>query len=197
MCGIAGIIGNLDDANRAALERMARALTHRGPDAGGLWSGRPDDAGCGCMLAFRRLAILDLSDCASQPMVDRRTGQALVFNGEIYNYQSLRDDLARAGETFQSSGDTEVLLRTLAVHGAQDGVRRLRGMFAFALWDEAGRKLVLARDPLGIKPLYVCQNRDPAGAWSLAFASEVRPILSSGLLGKPRLNPAAVESVVW
>src|SRR6266516_914595 len=173
MCGIAGIIGRVDDANRAALDRMQRALIHRGPDAAGSWAGRPDADGFGCMLAFRRLAILDLSDCANQPMVDPKTGQAIVFNGEIYNFQSLRDDLARAGETFHSSGDTEVLLRTLAVHGEEGGVRRLRGMFAFALWADVGRKLVLARDPLGIKPLYLCRNRDARGDWSLLFASDL------------------------
>ena len=97
MCGIAGIIGRVDDANRAALDRMQRALIHRGPDAAGSWAGRPDADGFGCMLAFRRLAILDLTDCANQPMVEPKTGQALVFNGEIYNYQSLRDQLGDAG----------------------------------------------------------------------------------------------------
>src|SRR6476469_2286878 len=104
MCGIAGIIGRVDDANRAALERMSRALHHRGPDAAGLWNSQPDAGGVGCMLAFRRLAILDLTDCANQPMVDARSGQAIVFNGEIYNYRALRDDLSRTGETFHSTG---------------------------------------------------------------------------------------------
>ena len=197
MCGIAGIIGRVGGANREALERMSRALHHRGPDAAGFWAGRPDADGFGCMLAFRRLAILDLSDCANQPMVDAKSGRAIVFNGEIYNYRALRDDLSRAGETFHSSGDTEVLLRTLSVHGSNDGVRRLRGMFAFALWDDAARRLVLARDPLGIKPLYVCRNTDPRGEWSLAFASELRALLASGLLGTPKLNANAVASVVW
>ena len=197
MCGIAGIIGRLSDANRAALDRMARALEHRGPDASGSWSGAPDADGVGCMLAFRRLAILDLSDCASQPMTHAPTGQALVFNGEIYNYRALRSELAAAGESFQSTGDTEVLLRALALRGPETAVTQLRGMFAFALWDERRRRLFLARDPLGIKPLYVALHPEPGGEWSLAFASEVRAILASGLLGKSRLNPDAVESVVW
>src|SRR3982750_4546151 len=104
---------------------MGRALTHRGPDADGFWEGTPDADGVGCMLAFRRLAILDLSDCAGQPMLDPKTGHALVFNGEIYNFRNLRDELSRRGETFRSSGDTEVLLRALAVTGPGEGVRRL------------------------------------------------------------------------
>ena len=170
MCGIAGIIGRVDDANRAALDRMARALAHRGPDAAGFWSGEPDETGYGCMLAFRRLAILDLSDCANQPMVDRETGQALVFNGEIYNYRDLRQDFAAAGHRFQSSGDTAVLLRALVEYGPAKAVRTLRGMFAFALWDPMERRLLLARDPLGIKPLYLCRNPKHGGDWSLALA---------------------------
>jgi asparagine synthase (glutamine-hydrolysing) len=197
MCGIAGIIGRVSGANRAALERMTRALAHRGPDAERFWTGTPDADGVGCMLGFRRLSILDLSDCASQPMTDPKTGRVIVFNGEIYNYRTLRDELAAAGETFESSGDTAVLLRALAEWGPGRASRALRGMFAFGLWDDRERNLVLARDPLGIKPLYVCRSADPAAGWSMAFASEVRALLASGLPGKPRLNPAAVASVAW
>jgi asparagine synthase (glutamine-hydrolysing) len=199
MCGIAGILGRLDDgANQAALRRMAAALAHRGPDGEGFWHGTPDARGHGCMLAHRRLSILDLTDCAAQPMVDPATGKVVVFNGEIYNYREVRDELAAGGQTFQSTGDTAVMLRALAVQGYR-AVDKFRGMFAFALWDDVLRQLVLARDPLGIKPLYVCRNPDPAanGEWSLVFASEVRAILASGLIAKPRLDPAAVASVVW
>jgi asparagine synthase (glutamine-hydrolysing) len=196
MCGIAGVVGQLGERNRAALGRMSDAMLHRGPDAEGVWESPPDERGWGAMLAHRRLAILDLSPAGVQPMVDPVTGHAIAFNGEIYNYLELRDRLSAEGQTFASTGDTAVLLRALATHGL-DAVRWLRGMFAFALWDPAARRLVLARDPLGIKPLYVALSRDPAAGWSLAFASELRALLASGLLGSPRLDPSAVASVVW
>ncbi len=196
MCGIAGIIGRIGEPNRAALVRMSDAVAHRGPDAEGLWSGSPDPRGFGAMLAHRRLSILDLSPAGAQPMVDPATGHVVVLNGEIYNYLELRDRLAAAGHAFQSTGDTAVMLRALSVHGRK-AVGWLRGMFAFAFWDTAERRLLLARDPLGIKPLYLARNPDPRGEWSLAFASEVRAILASGLLGRPRLNPLAAASVVW
>ncbi|HEY2589816.1 MAG TPA: asparagine synthase (glutamine-hydrolyzing) [Tepidisphaeraceae bacterium] len=198
MCGIAGIIGRLDEPNRAALRRMASAMAHRGPDGEGFWFGQPDAAGNGCMLAHRRLSILDLSNFAAQPMTDRHGGQTIVFNGEIYNYVDLRHELLAAGERFHSTGDTEVMLRLLAL-GGHKAVARLRGMFAFALWDEAKRELTIARDPLGIKPLYVYRNPDPAEdrSFSLVFASEVRALLASGLIGSPKLDPDAVASVVW
>jgi len=196
MCGVAGLIGRLGDPNRAALRRMSNAIAHRGPDAEGFWDSAPDARGWGAMLAFRRLAILDLSPAGEQPMVDPVTGHAIVYNGEIYNYVELRERLAAAGQAFQSSGDTAVMLRALGLHG-REAVGWLRGMFAFGLWDERARTLLLARDPLGIKPLYFARNPDPNGEWSLVFASEVRAILASGLLGSPKLNPLAAASVVW
>jgi asparagine synthase (glutamine-hydrolysing) len=148
------------------------------------------------MLAHRRLAILDVSTAASQPLVDPCSGHVIVFNGEIYNFKDLRKELELRGHTFQSSGDTAVLARTLYVHGV-DAVGKLRGMFAFGRWDEADRQLLLARDPLGIKPLYFARNPNPSGDWSLAFASEVRTILASGLLENPKVDTTAVASVLW
>lgn len=196
MCGIAGIIGRLDAANREALARMSAAMAHRGPDGQGVWESAPDAEGRGVLLAHRRLAILDVSSVAAQPMTDPVTGHVVVFNGEIYNYRELRARLASEGQTFASTGDTAVLLRSVAL-GGRDAVRSLRGMFAFAAWDPRRRALLLARDPLGIKPLYVARRASPGGGWSLAFASEVRALLASGLLGTPRLDPAAVASVAW
>ena len=196
MCGLAGIIGRVDDANRAALARMATAVAHRGPDAEGFWESPADQDGRGCLLAHRRLSIIDLSDAAHQPMTDPVGGQTLVFNGEIYNFAALRDDLHAAGHTFDSSGDTAVLARLLATEGT-DACGHLRGMYAFATWDPASRRLTVARDPHGIKPLYLCPNPDPEGEWSLLVASELRAILASGLIGRPRLDPRAVASVVW
>lgn len=148
------------------------------------------------MLAHRRLSILDLSTAASQPMVDAATGHVVVLNGEIYNYVELRAGLAREGQTVQSNGDTAVMLRALGVRG-REAISSLRGMFAFAHWNPSDHMLTLARDPLGIKPLYLARNGDPDGDWSIAFASEVRALLASGLLGRPQLNPLATASVVW
>ena len=148
------------------------------------------------MLAHRRLSILDLSPAGAQPMADSVTGHVVVFNGEIYNYVEMRHQLAAKGQSFLSTGDTEVMLRALSLDGPQ-AIRSLRGMFAFAFWDTKERRLVMARDPLGLKPLYLARNVDPGGDWSLVFASELRAILASGLLGRPRLNPRATASVVW
>ena len=196
MCGIAGIIGRLDQKNRAALQRMNDAMVHRGPDAAGVWASTPDDRGWGALLAHRRLAILDLSPAGVQPMLDPVTGHVIAFNGEIYNYLDLRRRLESEGQQFQSSGDTAVMLRALGLHGP-DAVKWLRGMFAFACWDQKQRRLLLARDHLGIKPLYVARSSDPDSGWSVAFASELRALLASGLLGTPRLDPQAVASSVW
>ena len=196
MCGIAGLIGRIDDPNRAALRRMNQALSHRGPDADGFWELTTGEDGWGVLLAHRRLSILDLSPAGAQPMVDPTSGDVITQNGEIYNYLELRERLAARGHTFQSTGDTAVMLRALSVGGA-DAIKSLRGMFAFGLWSVAGRTLTLARDPLGIKPLYLAANTDPRGSWSLVFASEIRAIMASGLLGTPKLNPLAAASVVW
>jgi asparagine synthase (glutamine-hydrolysing) len=196
MCGIAGIIGRLDEANRAALARMSDAIVHRGPDASGTWEAPPDARGWGALLAHRRLSILDLSPAGAQPMVDAVTGHVITYNGEIYNFRDLRRRLEAEGQKFASSGDTAVMLRALALHGPA-AVSWLRGMFTFACWDPKTRRLALARDPLGIKPLYVAQSSDPNAGWSLAFASELRALLASGLLGTPRLAPQAAASCVW
>src|SRR4249920_2680606 len=115
MCGIAGIVGRLDESNRAALERMSDAMLHRGPDASGIWTSAPDDRGWGALLAHRRLAILDLTPAGAQPMVDPVTGHVITFNGEIYNFGDLRRRLADEGQKFQSTGDTAVMLRALGL----------------------------------------------------------------------------------
>jgi asparagine synthase (glutamine-hydrolysing) len=196
MCGIAGIIGRLGDLNLAALEQMSKAMVHRGPDASGTWVSEPDSRGWGALLAHRRLSILDLSPAGAQPMVDSVTGHVIVFNGEIYNFRDLRRRLVAEGQELQSTGDTAVMLRALGLHGPA-AVPWLRGMFAFACWDPKERRLLLARDPLGIKPLYLARSSDPDANWSLAFASELRALLASGLLGAPRLDPQAVASGVW
>src|SRR6266849_5968750 len=196
MCGIAGIIGRLDEPNRATLQRMNDAMVHRGPDASGTWVSTPDARDWGALLAHRRLSILDLSTAGDQPMVDPVTGHVVVFNGEIYNFRDLRRRLVAEGQEFQSTGDTAIMLRALGLHGPA-AVSWLRGMFAFACWDSKERRLLLARDPLGIKPLYLTRSSDPDAGWSVAFASELRALLASGLLGTPHLDPQAVASYVW
>ena len=196
MCGIAGMIGRLDEPNRAAVERMSNAMVHRGPDGSGTWVSAPDARGWGVLLAHRRLSILDLSPAGAQPMVDPVTGHVVVLNGEIYNFGDLRRRLLAEGQKFQSTGDTAVMLRALGLHGPV-AVSWLRGMFAFACWDPKQRRLLLARDALGIKPLYLVRSPDPHAGWSVAFASELRGLLASGLLGTPHLNPEGVASAVW
>jgi asparagine synthase (glutamine-hydrolysing) len=196
MCGIAGIIGRLGDRNLAALKRMSDAMVHRGPDASGTWVSTPDSRGWGALLAHRRLSILDLSLAGAQPMIDPVTGHVIVSNNEIYNFVELRRRLVAEGQELRSTGDTAVMLRILGLHGPR-AVSWLRGMFAFACWDPTNRRLLLARDPLGIKPLYLARSSDPDAGWSIAFASELRALLASGLLGAPRLDPQAVASSVW
>jgi asparagine synthase (glutamine-hydrolysing) len=196
MCGIAGIIGRLDEPNRVALTRMNNAMVHRGPDASGTWVSAPDARNWGVLLAHRRLSILDLSPAGAQPMVDHVTGHVVVFNGEIYNFSDLRQRLAAEGQEFDSTGDTAVMLRALGLYGSA-AVSWLRGMFAFACWDPKQRRLLLARDPLGIKPLYIARSSGPDAGWSVAFASELRALLASELLGTPHLDPQAVASGVW
>src|SRR5882762_7922297 len=196
MCGIAGIIGRLDEPNRVALQRMSDAMVHRGPDASGTWLSAPDARGWGTLLAHRRLSILDLSPAGAQPMTDPVTGHVVVFNGEIYNFADLRRRLVGEGQEFNSTGDTAVMLRALGLHGP-DAVKWLRGMFTFACWDPKERRLLVARDSLGIKPLYLARQSDPDAGWSVAFASELRALLASGLLGTPHLDPRAVASCVW
>ena len=169
MCGICGEL-RFDgaDADLAAIERMTAALIPRGPDHGGSWS----DGSLG--FGHRRLAIIDLSARAHQPMVDPELGLALVFNGTIYNYRALRTLLAARGHRFFSDGDTEVILKAYREWGPSC-VERLHGMFAFALWDLRERTLFLARDRFGIKPLYWS-----ADGRRLRFASTPQALLAAG-----------------
>lgn len=175
---------------------MTDAMAHRGPDGDGLWMGPSDARGWGVMLGHRRLSILDLTSAASQPMTDPQRGDVTVLNGEIYNYIDIRRALSTQGQTLWSSGDTAAMLRLISLHGF-DAVQELRGMFALAVWDPRRNELLLARDALGIKPLYFMRNPDASGDWTFAFASEVRALLRSGLLRQPRLRRSAVASMVW
>jgi asparagine synthase (glutamine-hydrolysing) len=145
---------------------MVRGIAHRGPDDHGLWSSK-DRA---CVLGHARLSIIDLSAAAHQPMVDPLTGNAMVFNGEIYNFQALRRSCVAAGDAFTSSSDTEVILALYRRHGI-GCLQLLRGMFAFALWDEREQRLFLARDRVGKKPLDYALT-----STGIAFCSELHPL---------------------
>lgn len=196
MCGIAGIIGAGDGRHRSALQRMTDAMHLRGPDAQGRWESPATAGGHSVLFGHRRLAILDLSPQGIQPMVLPETGDCIVLNGEIYNFGALRNLLKDRPTALQSTGDTAVLLRLLASRG-EEALQVLRGMFAFAFRDQRTGNVLLARDPLGIKPLYFAVNPSATGDWSLVFASEVRAILASGLLAEHRLDPRTVASVLW
>ncbi|MGE0339158.1 MAG: N-acetylglutaminylglutamine amidotransferase [Xanthobacteraceae bacterium] len=169
MCGICGEIRRRGDAASAAVtEAIAGNLKHRGPDAGGLYAQR------NVALGHRRLSILDLSPAADQPMVDTELGLAIAFNGCIYNFRELRGELEAKGYRFITSGDTEVILKSYHAWGPRC-VERFKGMFAFAILERESGRVVLARDRLGIKPLYYTDNGE-----RLRFASTLPALLAPG-----------------
>ena len=174
MCGIAGAFLRPHvrlDAN-AAVQRMCNRMRARGPDAAGDWS----DPNGRCVLGHRRLSIIDPDPRSNQPMTSEDGRFVIVLNGEIYNYVELRRDLERRGCVFRTGSDTEVMLELLSRDGV-GAVERLRGMFAFALWDKEALTLSLGRDPYGIKPLYFADTE--AG---VLFASQVKALTASGVI---------------
>lgn len=182
MCGIVGIFnsaGHVDESAQAAVAAMAQSIRQRGPDDQGIWR---DDKGQ-VTLGHRRLAILDRSSAGHQPMSTADGRFVIVFNGEIYNYLQLRDELQLLGHTFVSNTDTEVLLAGYAQWGAEV-LQKLRGMFAFAVWNsrptDEHPRLFLARDRLGIKPLLYARGQ--SGQW--IFASQLKAILVSGMIAR-------------
>jgi asparagine synthase (glutamine-hydrolysing) len=188
MCGIVGILARKTQIPPGVLERATRSLAHRGPDDSGiavLKETQPEPVEIG--LGHRRLAILDLSPLGHQPMHDPISGNWIVFNGEIYNFRELRKELEAAGVEFKSHSDTEVILAAYRVWG-ESCLARLGGMFAFALWDAPRKRLLLARDPMGVKPLYYHQSNQ-----SFIFASEVRTLLQTGLVPR-KADPTGVLS---
>ena len=180
MCGIAGIISNNKQIETRRLTYLQGSLAHRGPDDCGVWINADQTVG----LAHTRLSIIDLTSSGHQPMQTSDGRYAIVFNGEIYNYVSLKKELAEQGEDFITTSDTEVLLKLWTKEGVL-ALERIRGMFAFAIWDSMKLKLTLARDPLGIKPLYFSQH-----SGGLAFASEVKALKAVGFGGE--INPGAI-----
>ncbi|MBF0200879.1 MAG: N-acetylglutaminylglutamine amidotransferase [Desulfamplus sp.] len=173
MCGICGeiFIGN-NSVSRESVIKMKHTMEKRGPDSHGI---HQEDS---IVFGHRRLKIIDLSDRSSQPMVDRELGLSMVFNGAIYNYPELREILKAKGYSFKSSGDTEVILK--AYHAWGEGcVDRFNGMFAFAVYDNRDRSVFMARDRLGIKPLYYAKTES-----SILFASSLPAILATGKVSK-------------
>ena len=187
MCGFAGILSVVVDEQLAVSTAMGHALSHRGPDDAGIWQSVPW-AEPSVSMIHQRLAIQDLSTAGHQPMHSACGRYVLVFNGEIYNQHDLRRELDAQGHSFRSSSDTEVLLALLARQG-RAALPRLRGMYAFCLWDRQERTALLARDPYGIKPLYFWQSQ----TGDLLFASELRALLATGLVER-RLNGAALAA---
>lgn len=189
MCGIAAVFGDPSVIRfDSAVPRLLAALRHRGPDHEEAWQADISPGRRLCLL-HTRLAILDLSPAGRQPMTDPETGNVVVFNGEIYNFAELRSELQKldTGCEFRSTSDTEVLLRGYAAWGT-DMLKRLDGMFAFVIYDRRRGALLVARDHIGIKPLYFVEM---PGGW--AFASEVRALMDAGCSSR-QIDPAGMAS---
>ncbi len=190
MCGINGVFAYQSLANpvdRRELLATRDHMTARGPDGAGFWIS--DDQRVG--LGHRRLAIIDLSENGAQPMrtIDGRL--AVTFNGEIYNYRDLRSELEAKGYVFRSRSDTEALLHLYADRGP-DMVHALQGMFAFAIWDEAKRELLLARDPYGVKPVYYADDHK-----TFRFASQAKALIAGGAVARDPDPAGQVGFLLW
>src|SRR5215471_1993409 len=180
MCGIFGQIGHSPADDKCGLE-----LRHRGPDDCGAKYFSIAELGLWVSLLHRRLSIIDLSSAGHQPMCNEDESVWIIFNGEIYNFKELRAELVAAGHQFRSNTDTEVIVHGYEQWGS-DVVRKLRGMFAFALWDQRLRKMLLATDHLGKKPLFYSLD-----SRKLVFASEIKAILKAGVPAE--LDPVALH----
>jgi asparagine synthase (glutamine-hydrolysing) len=186
MCGIAGIIAESESLIRETLPRMLTCMSHRGPDDDGIEIIPFGDRFLG--LGHRRLAIIDLSPAGHQPMIHPASGDQIIFNGEVYNFEELRKQF-QSGEQFRGHSDTEVMLHLLSRDGPA-ATARFHGMYAFAFLNRRGNRLLLARDPMGIKPLYLA-----ATPRAMVFASEVRSIIASGLV-PAKIDPAGLASLL-
>jgi asparagine synthase (glutamine-hydrolysing) len=190
MCGINGIFAYHASASPPTEAELVATRDHmyrRGPDGVGAWWS--DDRRIG--FGHRRLSIIDLLERANQPMTDSSGRYTIVFNGEIYNYPELRRDLEARGRVFRTTSDTEALLHLYALEG-EAMVSRLRGMFAIGIWDRDARSLFLARDPYGIKPLYVADD-----GWTLRFASQVKALLAGGHISRDPEPAGIVGFYLW
>jgi asparagine synthase (glutamine-hydrolysing) len=181
MCGIAGFQGRFDPA---VLDEMGASIAHRGPDDDGVYY----DPRSGVGLAHRRLSIIDLSAGGHQPMISDNSRVAIIFNGEIYNFRELRSELQERGHRFRGGSDTEVLLALYLLDGEEKMLTRLNGIFAFALWDRDRQSLFVARDGMGVKPLYYAETS--AG---FLFGSEIKALLKAPEISRD-IDPNAIRS---
>lgn len=186
MCGFAGLMDKLAGVSelRGKALRMTASLAHRGPDAEGLFV---ED---GVALGHRRLSILDLSPAGAQPMIMEENGPVIVFNGEIYNFRKLREELSRRGRSFAGHSDTEVVLQVYDEYGLE-GLTRIEGIFALAIWDRKLGRLLLMRDRLGVKPLFYSHNGS-----QLAFGSEIKSVLAVGGINTD-IDSQALSEYLW
>ena len=190
MCGVAGAFAfgpGAEPIDRDIVSRLNDLQRRRGPDGAGLWSSNDNRVALG----HRRLAIIDTGPSGAQPMTDATGRWVISFNGEIYNYRALRQELDRLGCAFHSNSDTEVVINAIAQWG-EVALRKLRGMYAFALWDSLEQELWLARDPYGIKPLYVAINQG-----TIWFASQARPLALSAPVNTRRDAAALTGFYLW
>jgi asparagine synthase (glutamine-hydrolysing) len=192
MCGITGIVGNTINSSvyQTAIQKMADAIAHRGPNSQGLWNDEH------CFFGHRRLSIIDLSEAGNQPFISQDGRYILIYNGELYNYKDLKFELQRAEHgsknipyIFKTNTDTEVILASYLRWG-NNCMKRFNGMFAFAIWDTVEQKLLIARDRLGVKPLYYQYKNN-----TLIFASEIRALIYSGIVDK-KINQSAVAEYI-
>ncbi len=197
MCGIVGFVQNQPLLDRTRLLRMRDTLEHRGPDGAGMemWSDRGENGEEGGLpvagFGHRRLSIIDLSEAGHQPMSNEDGTVWITYNGEFYNFGDYRAELESQGHVFRSRCDTETILHLYESHGMEETLRRMNGMFAFGLYDAGNKKLILARDRVGKKPLYYMVL--PGGG--VMFASEIKALLQSGLVDADRLDPVAMVQV--
>lgn len=192
MCGITGIVGHQinNSVYQTAIKKMNDAIAHRGPNAEGFWNDEH------CFLGHRRLSIIDLSELGNQPFISQDGRYILIYNGELYNYKALKLELQRAQHgskdlpyIFKTTTDTEVVLAAYLRWGI-DCVKQFNGMFAFSVWDKVEQKLIIARDRLGIKPLYYHYQNNV-----LLFASEIRALIHSSLIEK-KINLKSVAEYI-
>jgi asparagine synthase (glutamine-hydrolysing) len=180
MCGIAGIINfNSQSVNIASIDSMIKLMHHRGPDSNGKYI----DSNIG--FGFARLAIIDLNEESNQPMIIENGNLVIVYNGEIFNYIEIKQELELLGHSFKTKSDTEVVLRSY-IHWGEECLHKFNGMWAFAIYNKKENRVFISRDRFGIKPLYYFHNND-----SLIFCSEIKPILSI-LNNKPEINENAI-----
>ena len=180
MCGISGIYNlNNEPVSRSLLKDMTDVLLHRGPDDEGYILLNSGDGSSDIAFGHRRLSIIDLSSSGHQPMPNEDKSIWITYNGEVYNYIELREELEKAGHVFNSKTDTEVIIHAYEAWG-EECLRRFNGMWAFAIWDFNKKRLFCARDRLGVKPFYYIYNKK-----QFAFASEIKSLLKTGIEKKP------------